>query len=70
MPCGFIKAPTNLLGANIFVKDKAKVKEAIRLYQSGIDGWHRLEAYKREGIETIPVKYDSGYSLSANHGIC
>ncbi len=43
-----------------------------------LDGWHRVEAHKREGVETIPVKYDScpphlfiakAYALNARHGL-
>jgi len=43
-----------------------------------LDGWHRVEAYRREGLETIPVKYDScaphfflarSYALNARHGL-
>jgi len=43
-----------------------------------IDGWHRVEAYKREGLETISVKYDDcaphlflprAYALNAKHGL-
>ncbi|GAI97079.1 unnamed protein product, partial [marine sediment metagenome] len=43
-----------------------------------LDGWHRVEAHKRESIETIPVKYDScppylflakAYALNARHGL-
>ncbi len=43
-----------------------------------LDGWHRVEAHKREGIETIPVKYDGcprhfflarAYTLNAKHGL-
>ena len=43
-----------------------------------LDGWHRVEAHKREGIETISVKYDScpphlflarAYALNAKHGL-
>ncbi|MBA7547242.1 hypothetical protein ES705_39650 [subsurface metagenome] len=43
-----------------------------------LDGWHRVEAYKREGVETISVKYDScppylflakAYALNARHGL-
>jgi len=45
---------------------------------SVLDGWHRVEAHKREGVETIPVKYDSypphlfiakAYALNARHGL-
>ncbi|GAJ20374.1 unnamed protein product, partial [marine sediment metagenome] len=43
-----------------------------------LDGWHRVEAHKREGVETISVKYDScaphlllakSYALNARHGL-
>ena len=43
-----------------------------------LDGWHRVEAHRREGLETIPVKYDScvphfflarSYALNARHGL-
>jgi len=43
-----------------------------------LDGWHRVEAHKREGIETISVKYESclpylflarAYALNARHGL-
>ncbi len=43
-----------------------------------LDGWHRVEAHKREGIKTIPVSYDScaphlflarSYALNAKHGL-
>ena len=43
-----------------------------------IDGWHRVEAYKREGKETIPVSYEDcpphlmkarAYALNAKHGL-
>jgi len=43
-----------------------------------LDGRHRVEAHKREGVETIPVKYDScpphlfiakAYALNARHGL-
>ncbi|GAI73849.1 unnamed protein product, partial [marine sediment metagenome] len=43
-----------------------------------LDGWHRVEAHKREGIETIPVSYDDcpphlflarAYALNAKHGL-
>ncbi|GAI67935.1 unnamed protein product [marine sediment metagenome] len=43
-----------------------------------LDGWHRVEAHKREDVETIPVKYDScpphlfiakAYVLNARHGL-
>jgi len=43
-----------------------------------IDGWHRVEAHKREGTEIISVKYDScaprlflakAYALNARHGL-
>ena len=43
-----------------------------------LDGRHRVEAHRREGVETIPVKYDScpphlfiakAYALNARHGL-
>jgi len=43
-----------------------------------LDGWHRVEAHKREGIETISVKYETcpphlflarAYALNARHGL-
>jgi len=43
-----------------------------------LDGRHRVEAHKREGVETIPVKYDRcpqhlflarAYALNARHGL-
>ncbi|MBA7694963.1 hypothetical protein ES703_103579 [subsurface metagenome] len=43
-----------------------------------LDGWHRVEAHRREGVETIAVKYDScaphlllakSYALNARHGL-
>ncbi len=43
-----------------------------------LDGWHRVEAHRREGVETISVKYDScaphlflarSYALNARHGL-
>ncbi|GAJ13164.1 unnamed protein product, partial [marine sediment metagenome] len=43
-----------------------------------LDGWHRVEAHRREGVETIPVKYDRclphlflarAYALNARHGL-
>ena len=45
---------------------------------SVLDGWHRVEAHKREGIENISVTYDScpphlflarAYALNARHGL-
>ncbi|GAI60774.1 unnamed protein product, partial [marine sediment metagenome] len=43
-----------------------------------LDGWHRVEAHRREGVETISVKYDGcpphlflarAYALNARHGL-
>lgn len=43
-----------------------------------LDGWHRIEAHKREGVETIPVDFEScplhlflarAYALNARHGL-
>ncbi len=43
-----------------------------------LDGWHRVEAHRREGVETIAVKYDGcpphlflarSYALNARHGL-
>ena len=43
-----------------------------------LDGWHRVEAHKREDVETIPVDFEScpphlmkarAYALNAKHGL-
>lgn len=43
-----------------------------------LDGWHRIEAHKREGVETIPVDFENcppclflarAYALNARHGL-
>lgn len=43
-----------------------------------LDGWHRVEAYKREDVETIPVDFEDcppylflarAYALNARHGL-
>ncbi len=43
-----------------------------------LDGWHRVEAHKREGVETIPVDFENcppylfmarAYALNARHGL-
>ena len=51
---------------------------ADRKTMSVLDGRHRVEAHKREGLETIPVKYEDcpphlflarAYALNARHGL-
>ncbi|GAJ04739.1 unnamed protein product, partial [marine sediment metagenome] len=43
-----------------------------------LDGWHRVEAHKREGVKTISIKYEDcpphlflakAYALNAKHGL-
>ena len=51
---------------------------ADRETQTVLDGWHRIEAHKREGVETIPVDFENcpphlflarAYALNARHGL-
>ena len=60
---------TNLLGANIFVKDKAKVKEAIRLYLGGMSQVRVGERFgvTQQTISLIVREYTKRKDLISEH---